>query len=340
MTQAHPPWQAGDYADYVLERDDGSWMAFHLRLMKPEGSIWPLLAYTKTEHTDGTVLFRCDDRAPAEQFQVHPVRIGTSRGDGSSDDGPMVGATLIMNLMIPRLATRAREALGGQSTPVDGACGIDRIWNFISDGPGYQKHHYLSPKVPITGVAAMFTDGTHNPLSLVACGNNDGETKPGIYSDYVDLSRHKTIHHDGFELAYPASWHLQTLNHQAEGQIDLVAQMGGNSCAANLGIAIIDGPAATARERAAFLERVSRSTDTVIRRPPEAMENPQVLLADLRGERIDGVLIHAMHQHPSEDRLIIVRLFGCILKTSPRRNAVLTDFEETFRTIQATFRFS
>ena len=106
----HPPWRAGQYVTYFLEREDGGWAAMALRALgQAEGGAWVLGGDFKTRMGECAVLFRSDPGAPAETPDLVPVQTKTVRRSPSvSDDraslveDPTMTVSLAMNLLMVR----------------------------------------------------------------------------------------------------------------------------------------------------------------------------------------------------------------------------------------------
>jgi hypothetical protein len=125
----HPPWQAGQYLTYFMERDDGSWVACCQRALgQLQNGAWALQADLKTAVGEHAVYFRCDP-PDAPNGMDAPVRFQTLRelaaASPSDPNSPPAGwldrpdtlATLFMNVVLVRRSAAAREALRGEAGP-------------------------------------------------------------------------------------------------------------------------------------------------------------------------------------------------------------------------------
>lgn len=79
--EVHPPWKAGPYVTYFLERQEGSWTAMALRLrgQMKDGS-WALSADIKTSAGECTAWFRSDPAADGDPFDPFPEAAELVRG--------------------------------------------------------------------------------------------------------------------------------------------------------------------------------------------------------------------------------------------------------------------
>ena len=114
----HPPWQAGQYVTYILEYDDGWWIAFLLHLLgKDDEGAWVLCGDFKTPLGELTVWFRCDPNAPSDTMDIAPVRGEVIRKSIVEEDDPrrfnqepMVMAPLAINILQVRRVPTAKES--------------------------------------------------------------------------------------------------------------------------------------------------------------------------------------------------------------------------------------
>lgn len=355
----HPPWRAGQYVTYFLERDDGSWVALALRLSgKGDDGAWLLSADFKTPHGESTVWFRVDPDAPPDAPDLVPVRQESVRKApvDAADPGrllhdPMMAAPLAMNLLMVRRWPEASESLRKEPRRASYPCGVDQVHALITSGPGYQKHHDISPRVMLTGVACLSIDGVKNPMTATSFGLNDPDApEPTSYDDFIDFSHPKTVKHEGFSLNYPATWFLRPLPGEEEPDAeprDYVAQMGGVSCSVSLSVRLRSAaPHQIAEELDSVMSRLSAPLDSPMGRLSPRDEEPFRLggkawgfVSDLKNNGIDGVACSGLYCADSGDRLAHVTAFGCISKLNPRRAATLAEMEAAFREILDSFRF-
>jgi hypothetical protein len=371
----HPPWRAGQYVTYFLEREDGSWVAVALRLLgKTEDGAWLLSADFKTPHGESTAWLRSDHDSPLDTPDPVPLRQESIRkaqvdeaDSGRLQHDPMMAAPLAMNLLMVRRWPEASESLRKEPRRASYPCGIDQVYSLITSGPGYQKHHDINPRVMLTGVACLSIDGGKNPMTVTSFGLNDpAAAGPATYEDFVDFSHAKSVKHEGFSLSYPATWFLRPLpgekeegaearehvrehvgEHVGEYVGEYVAQMGGVSCSVSLSVRFHSGPAhQITEERDAVVSRLSAPLDGPMGRLSPREPEPFRLggkawgfVADLKNSGIDGLAYAGLYCADSGDRLAHVTAFGCISKTNPRRAATLAEMESSFREILDSFRF-
>ena len=357
----HPLWQAGQYVTYILEYEDGDWVAFALRLMgQTKDGYWILSGDFKTPLGEGTTLFGCNPNAVPNVPDVVPVREELIRiSPIDADDpkrmqqDPMLKSSLAMNLLLARRSSAALERLQSSPRSVAYPCGIDQVYSFIMPGPGYQKHHDLSPRVPLTGVACLSIDGGKNPMTVTSFGLNDPNAQVTSYDDFVDLSHLTQVVHDGFTLRYPATWFLRAKSREEEDE-ELEAGLqayflhaGGNSCTATLSVRLQRGtPDDITRQREALLSlhRVPQEGSMGRLSPRQGVRfqlegNAQGFVEDLDNAWIAGFAYSGVYCTDVGDRLAHVRLFGCISKQNPRLTTTLTEMEPVFRAIVESFRF-
>lgn len=354
VTAIHPPWQAGQYVTYVLDRDDGSWVAFALRILgQSEDGAWAIEGRFKTPHGEAAVLFRSDPSARADAMDPVPVQQTTVRRAASASDDPeglvddpVTATSLAMNLLLVRRWKGAAESLSKDAHPVHYPCGIDRAHLLVTPGPGYQKHHDLCPRVPLTGVACLSIDGGKNPMTVTSFGINDPTAKaPSSYDDFVDLSHPKRVDHEGFTLTYPATWFLAPASGETDGLrvTEHTAQVGGVSCSLACTITIYSGDRrrvaetrdATGTRFSGPLGGLSRRKTASLRLPGDAWG----AVLDLVQPGIDGVVYAAGCIADGGDRFALVTATGCISRASPRRSETLAAYEHVFRETVESFRF-
>jgi hypothetical protein len=70
----HPRWRVGQYVSYFLERGDGSWTAFTIRIVnRPDDGAWVLIADFKTASGESTAWFGSNPQATAEVVDPVPL---------------------------------------------------------------------------------------------------------------------------------------------------------------------------------------------------------------------------------------------------------------------------
>lgn len=350
----HPAWRAGQYVTYFLEREDGSWVALALRVLRrEEGGVWALGGHFKTRRGECAVLFRADPSAGGEMPDPVPVQVRTLRGPppASDDparllDDPTTTIPLAMNLLMVRRWPAAVESLSKEARSVRYPCGIDRAHLLITPGPGYEKHHDLCPRVMLTGVACLSIDGRRNPMTVTSFGLHDPAAEgPTSYEDFVDLSHAKRIEHEGFALTYPATWFLIRQPDEEKDGLRIAlhgAQVGGVSSSLTCTVRIHSGERSRiAEEQASALKRLSGPLQGL---SPRAAP-PVRLAGDAKGfafdqvhPAIDGVAYSAVLGTDARDRFASVTLFGCVSKTNPRCRETITEYERVFREILGSFQ--
>lgn len=351
----HPPWKAGQYVTYFLERDDGSWVALALRLLgqEEEGS-WILCGDFKTKLGEITVWFRCDPTAPAEMpdiipIQQQPIReFSTNPEDKDSfAEDPNIAISLAMNLLWVRRWPAAAEALRGEARKVCYPCGIDRAHLLITPGLDYEKHHDINPCVMLTGVSCLSVDGSKHPMIATSFGLSDPAVAVSTsYDDFVDLSHLKSVDHDGFTLTYPATWFLHLEAGENDQRMELrrfSAQLGGITCSASLSVAFHnDTPEKIIAERDIILSRLSSPLDGLLPRNGEPLRvkgDGRGFLYNMDRVGIDGLALSVVYLAAERDRLAHIIATGCAAKANPRGRTTLTEMEHVFREILESFRF-
>jgi len=355
MQAIHPPWRPGQYVTYVLDRDDGSWSALALRIVgQDKDGSWSLEGDFKTPGGECTMLFRSDPDAPEDAMDPVPVRRNSLRRFSSvSDDmesmvaDPLMAVPLAMNLLMVRRWPAAAESLArGAARPVQYPCGIDSAHRLVTPGPGYEKHHDLSPRVLLTGVACLSIDGSKNPMTVTSFGLADAAAEPPrSYDDFVDLSHLRRVEHEGFTLTYPATWFLRRDPEQNDGRLRTSGhstQVGGLSCSLRYSVRICRGDRDRVREeydaarmRLSHLPGLSWREAEPLRLPGRAWG----AVLDYVQPETDGVAYTAGFIIDDGSRFALVSAFGGIAKASPRRHETLAAYERVFRTSLESFRF-
>lgn len=352
----HPPWRAGQYVTYYLERSDGSWVAIALRILgQTESGIWAIEGNFKTVQGECTTWFRSDPDAPVDEPDPVPGKTEKGRQSPSSSDNeleklaedPWHAISLAMNLLMVRRWPKAAQSLSEKARPVDYPCGINQAHLLITSGPGYQKHHDLCPCVMLTGVACLSIDGGKNPMTATSFGLNDpAATGSTTYDDFVDLSHLKRIEHDGFELTYPATWFLLRQQEEEEDGLQITChqtQVGGISCSLSCSVLLYSGDrhSVTEKQQAERIRLSGPPTDLsprsahTLRLPGDATGH----VFDYVHPTVDGVLYGAIFGTNTSDRFALVNVFGCIAKANPRRSETMAEYERVFSEILGSFQF-
>ncbi|MDI1479633.1 hypothetical protein [Polyangium sp. y55x31] len=351
----HPPWRAGQYVTYYMERGDGVWAAFVLRLLgQTKDGAWIIQGDFKTRAGESTVWFRSEPSAPENEPDPIPVKQTLVRSsqvkadikDRMADD-PLVMVTLAMNLLLVRRWPAALESLRTEPRSVSYPCEIEQAHLLVTDGPGYKKHHDIHPRVMLTGVACLSIDGHRNPMTVTSFGLNDPEADGATsYDDFVDLSYPKRVDHDGFELTYPATWFLRERETESKQVKSYFAMTGGISCSLTLSVKVQEGSVdEIARERDAVVARVSAPIDGSMGRvsPRETMKLPgdaKGFLGVLENRNIDGLSFDGVYVSEDGRRFANVIVFLCVLKQNPRARGTLANYERLAREILASFAFT
>lgn len=351
----HPPWRAGQYVTYVLERDDGSWVAFALRVVgRAQDGAWAIEGNFKTATGECAVVFRADPAAPADAPDLIPVRpqIMRTTRPATADaarlaEDPMLSTSLAVNLLMVRRWPAAVAALSGAPRTVDYPCGIARTHLLVTPGPGYDKYHDLSPRVMVTGVARLAIDGGGSPMTATSFGfRSDDPDAPNLYDDFVDLSHLVPTEHDGFALTYPATWFLrQAPDEQADGvqRTYYGVHLGGVSCSLVCSVTIYRGARERiAAEHAAARARVSRHLPNLTLRADAGMQLPAGAWGfahDYKHPVIAGVGHSAGFCTDDGTRFALVDALGCVSKAHPHGRTMLATYDRVFRDILESFRF-
>lgn len=358
----HPPWRAGQYVSYLLEREDGSWTAMAIRLHgQMEDGSWALSADFKTPLGECTAWFRSVPGASLDAPDPLPGRVERTRGapmDGSAGverliQEPEMQTSMAMNLLMVRRWDAAKEALRGAAREVRYPCGIDRAYPLVTPIPGaeVQKHHDLNPRVMLTGVACLSIDGGKNPITVTSFGWSDPKgSMPDSYDDFVDFSHPKRIDHGAFSLTYPATWFLRREEVEKSGlrTVTYSTQLGGNTCATTLSVTLSHGAAGQiAAERDGIvskLEALAESKEGEVRRRtadvPVLSGDAAWFAFDFIDPAIDGSSANGVFRAEAGDRVAHISLFGCIAKANPRRDQTLAEMRAVFREIVESFQFT
>jgi hypothetical protein len=355
----HPQWQKGQYVTYFLEREDGGWAGVLLRLLgRAEDGAWILCADFKTPLGECTAWFRYEPTGsanatefPVRQEYIRRTVVGAADPSTRFDD-PMNAVPLAMNLLLPRRWQATTESLHTQPRHASYPCGVDQVYEVITPGLGYQKHHHINPRVMLTGIACLYFGSSKNPMTATSFGLNDPTAcDPNFYDDFVDLSHAKCVMHEGFSLTYPATWFLRpqpSANEQGAEHVYYSAQLGGNSCAIYCTVRLDRGAVhEISQKRDELVSRLSAPVegDMGLLSPREGVSSRLeggglCFVSDLDNPVADGFCYTGVYSTNLGDRLAQVTVFGCIFKRSPRRPATLAEMEAVFRGVLESFRFS
>jgi hypothetical protein len=355
----HPPWMVGQYVTYVLERDDRSWTALAIQIVaRTDDGKWILTGDVKTVAGECRQWMRSDPDAPADTPDPVPGRVDIlRRSPGYVEETedfervfalPEMQTALPFNLLFPRCSPAAREALRGPAQWRRYPCGIDRVHTFVSPAPGYQKHHYLNPRVMITGIACLATDGDGNPTTATSFGlraPNSPAQPP--YDDWIDYSHRQAVHHEDFWLTYPATWFLQPQPQNDGSSRTLATTQGGNSNAFSLFVTIERGTAEVlSRSRVEKIQRLNDQSitpqgalipDTMA--VPPSLRHGDAFRQSFRNPEIDGLHWVGLFGRGEDGHLAAVSAFGCVSKASPRRHEALDEMDDAARLILESFRW-
>lgn len=347
----HAPWQAGQYVTYVLNRDDGTWAAFALRVLgQADDGTWVIRGDFKTVGGECHVWFRSNPKAEPGGFDPVPAQQQLGRRflpEGDSPDAwlarPEMQVTLAINLFLVRSAPAALAALSQPGRPARHACGIDVVYPFVSAAPNFMKHHDLNPRVPITGVAGMTVNGTQHPIAVTSFGCSDPQADVTGYDDFVDWSHFQPTRHDGFTVTYPATWFLLPQKTDNPHETLLAGQFGGNSCATTFSVRLRSGHPEDLRTH-------QQDTLARLRTPSDDLTpDPQPLRFTPGSEGVAGtystpgiVGLSRSVLFPSSDgaRLAQLTLFGCARRSHPDRENRLASLAPAFQTILESMRFT
>jgi hypothetical protein len=212
LSRHHPRWANGQYANYFLERSDGSWVAISLLLAdRPEG--WLLVADTKEASREMHLLI---EPVAAANGSLAFRPLGWSRRRGEVD-----AAAAAKNVTLVTSMLEAADLAGVAHTPAPPSaplpCGLDEVHAVEVAQHDYTIRHELSARIPITGLARSTIRDRAFSLVVTSFGNSDPGARSDAFDDHVDFSHFRTIEHDGFALSYPATWVMNPLH---SGDID------------------------------------------------------------------------------------------------------------------------
>jgi hypothetical protein len=347
----HPPWQTGQYVTYVLDRDDGTWAAFALRVLgQDDTGVWVIRGDFKTVGGECHVWFRSGPAGEQGGFDPAPVQQQLGRRFLPEDDSPNawlaqpeMQITLALNLFLVRQMPAAIDALAQPGRPARHACGIDTVYPFVSWAPNFQKHHDLCPRVPVTGVAGVTVDGTRNPIAVTSFGCNDPHAATYTFDDWVDWSHVQPTRHQGFSLCYPATWFLLPTQSKTPGETLYFAQLGGNTCAVSFSVSLRSGTPDDLRKH-------QQETLARLRTPGNDLTpDPQPLRFAAGSEGIAGtwarpgivgVYRTALFPSPDGTRLAHINLFGCVSRNHPDREGRLASMAPAFGAILESMQFT
>ena len=341
---------------YYLERGDGTWTAFVIRLMRQtdEGA-WILHTDFKTSRGESSMWFRSDPDAASHDLDPVPIRTELIRGSDANThaevrDDPRNQSPLAMNLLWVRRFPNAIGALREAPRHVQYPCGITRVHCLITPGAGYDKHHDLNPHVLVTGVACLSINDGQNPMIATSFGLSDPTVPaPSSYDDFVDFSHHKLVSHEGFSLSYPATWFLRPQGTRQDRETtveDYFAQVGGVSCACSLSVSLRRG--SHDRLTAIRSEMISYLSATIEgpmgrlhprRRREGRPTSGDVFSFQLDNPGIDGVAFTAVAMDPSGLILAQVDAFGCVAKGNPLRESTVRQMSDVLPHIVSSVRF-
>jgi hypothetical protein len=353
-----PPWRRGQYVTYFLDRSDGSWAAFELTLhSRLSDGTWAIQGNFKNAIGESAMWFRTVSNAPEGEFDIVPAKEEFSRHWPGAEpqpggEDPRSPIAVAMNILIVGGWKKARELARTEPTQsADFPCGVSRIHELVTDGPGYKKHHALNRRVMLTGVACLSIDSRSHPAVATSFGTSDpeGSGTPGD-EDYVDLSNPKRIQHDGFALTYPATWFLRPDVDEEDRPVPgwFGAMVGGNACAVTCSVMIHTGtPEAMASERAEILSRAGSMPEVGGMRwkaregvPLGLPGDAQAYAAELDSQDIQGLNYAGLFASPQGDRLAHVVLTGSVAKSNPNCATLHSGMEPVFGAILESFAFA
>jgi hypothetical protein len=126
----HPRWRVGQYVSYFLERGDGSWTAFTIRIVnRPDDGAWVLIADFKTASGESTAWFGSNPQATAEVVDPVPLQQQMVRGSSASTpqalaNDPGMASSMAMNLLLVWHFPGAAEAFKAPPRSVRHRTGI------------------------------------------------------------------------------------------------------------------------------------------------------------------------------------------------------------------------
>jgi hypothetical protein len=248
-----------------------------------------------------------------------------------------------MNLFLLRRAPEAIDAILQPGRPANYGCGINVVHPFLSAAPHFQKHHDLSPLVPVTGVAGMSIDGKRNPIAVTSFGCNDPNASPSGFNDHMDWSRCQPTRHEGFTITYPATWFLLPQQGSEAGETTLFAQLGGNTCAVSFSVRLRSGSAEELQKHEQETLARLRTLGNDLTPDPQPLRfgpGSEGVSGAMANQGIVGAFRSVLFSDPDGGRLAQVTLFGCVSRSHPDREARLAGMGPAFHSILESMRFT
>jgi hypothetical protein len=344
VSRCHPRWVSGQFADYVLERADGTWVAIGLSLVDQDP--WLVVAEVKDAAREVHGLLEYVPRADSHNASHFvPKGFNVQRGIAEPQEALAMLRPVIMLLDVADLAGAAEHpAARAHDLP----CRITEVRTVEIPTLDYVVRHELSARVPITGVARSRSTAGSPSLVIAGFGTRSQRSGPGDFDDHIDLANRRRIEHGDFAWTYPATWMLRAPEVEpaldGRGQHDvreLHATSGGNSLLAHATVTVFSGaPDEIARLEADFVARAQARGlvrgGALVPEANFAVADGHGFLHTLEHPDLDGFMAGAMARSPSRTCLAVARVALHVLKSHPMRGAILAGARQPLQDIVGT----
>ena len=305
-------WLTGHTVSYRLTQDDEEPLAIRFRCLgvhRQEPGAWVALADMRRGPVQSVAMFRCPERAPhPSALRATPLKAETLFGDPG--ENPMLSVESQMLVAQKLLNARHHElAADCLSTPYqmdDCPRGVEEVFSYLDSRPAlnYEERFYLSPQVPMTGVAGTSLTQQNYQIRLQGFGCHNAHPYWQGRWDLVDWENSTRVRYENIEVSLPETWLLaplvrdhpqlvQKASKDELGSLELTTTEGGQNCLVNLFLSRFEGEEAELKERAALiLKRVKadkggQGSKVIYEKKGERGQD--LLLMDLSGEKQSGL---------------------------------------------------
>ncbi|MDF1666054.1 MAG: hypothetical protein P1V97_30130 [Planctomycetota bacterium] len=352
----------GHTVSYRLTQDDEESLVIRFRCLgvnRSEPGAWVVLADMRQGAVQSVAMFRVPDRGPhLAALRATPMKAEILFGDGGESpmvavESQMLVAQKLLNARHHELVAASLESLVTMdSTP----SGVEEIFSYTDARPtlNYEERFFLSPQVPITGLAGSSLAQKNYQIRLQGFGCHNAHPQWIGSWDYIDWEHSRPIQYENIQVSLPEAWLLaplvrdhpqlvQKASKDEMGSLELTTTEGGQSCLVNVFVSCFEGGEGELKERAALIlgrvreDKGGQGSQVVIDKKGERGQD--LLLLELPGEEKTGLATCALIFNKERNQFAKVSANHFISNDHPQRESCLTKAREVFLEMINSFEF-
>lgn len=353
-------WLTGHTVSYRLTQDDEETLVIRFRCLgvnRSEPGAWVVLADMRRGKVQSVAMFRSPDRGPSlAALRATPIKAEILFGDGGED--PMVAVESQMLVAQKLLNARHHELAGAcleTAATLDSLPnGVEEVFAYTDSRPAlnYEERFFLSPQVPITGLAGTTLAQGHYQIRLRGFGCHNAHPQWVGSWDYVDWESTAPIQYENVQVHLPQTWLLaplvrdhpqlvQKASKDEMGSLELTTTEGGQSCLVNVFLSVFEGEEAELQERATVIlgrvreDKGGQGSEIVIDESGER----DLLLLELLGEEKIGLAACALVFNKERNQFAKVSANHFVAKDHPQRDHCLKKARQVFEEMINSLEF-